>query len=569
MSFDSLTLRIVTDELHQTLIGGTIRHIEQANPTTFSLKIVQGRQTHWLTLSAHSVHARAHLIQKLHSGQKQSYFADFLLTHLKHGTITEIEQLGWDRILKITVQPVSDEPIQPPRKSIIAEFMGKHSNIILIDATDDRILECLKHIDETMSRYREVLPGETYTLPPQQDKLEPITIDKATLSDLFLSSDVTWKSLFNKVDGLSPTLAKEIIARAENTELWEAYQQIIHYFEPKLAEPQLLMDGNEPVAATPVPLHQFPDAVSESFDTMSEALTAYYDAITLQENTVSEKHTLIQALEKQRNLRKRKEKALSQDLEKAEKSEDYRIQGELILANLHKITRGQKQVELQNYYSPDLETLTISLNPEQTPSDNAQAYFKKYTKAKRGYSQIQQRIAELEAEQAVLNTYQAKMESADTLDALRRLHAEFIDNGYLKKQIRGKQKQEVSDGPFRKYTSTNGFHIYVGRNSQSNDMLLRQIAKPRDMWLHAKQIHGSHVIIRNPENRPDIPMPTLLQAAQLAAFYSKAHHSSYVPVDYTWARYVVKRKGNVAGYVHYTHEKTLYVEPATPSTKNN
>ena len=122
------------------------------------------------------------------------------------------------------------KPIQPPRKSIIAEFMGKHSNIIFIDATDDRILECLKHIDETMSRYREVLPGETYTLPPQQDKLEPITIDKATLSDLFLSSDVTWKSLFNKVDGLSPTLAKEIIARAENTELWEAYQQIIHYF---------------------------------------------------------------------------------------------------------------------------------------------------------------------------------------------------------------------------------------------------------------------------------------------------------------------------------------------------
>ena len=174
------------------------------------------------------------------------------------------------------------------------------------------------------------------------------------------------------------------------------------------------MDGNEPVAATPVPLHQFPDAVSESFNTMSEALTAYYDAITLQENTVSEKHTLIQALEKQRNLLKRKEKALSQDLEKAEKSEDYRIQGELILANLHKITRGQKQVELQNYYSPDLETLTISLNPEQTPSDNAQAYFKRYTKAKRGYSQIQQRIAELEAEQTVLNTYQAKVESADT-----------------------------------------------------------------------------------------------------------------------------------------------------------
>jgi predicted ribosome quality control (RQC) complex YloA/Tae2 family protein len=568
MSFDSLTLHHVTHELHQTLLGGTIRHIEQANPTTFSFKIGQGAQTHWFTLSAHSVHARAHLIQKPPPGQKQSYFADFLSTHLKHGTITEIEQLGWDRILKITVQPKSDEPIQPPRKAIIAEFMGKHSNIILIDTTDDRILECLKHIDETMSRYREVLPGETYTLPPQQEKLDPLALDKAVFSDLFLTSDVTWKSLFNKIDGLSPTLTREIIARAEKTGLWEAYQQVIAYFDPNHASPQLIMDGEDPIAASPITLYQFPNATSHPFDTMSEALTAYYDAITLKETKASEKHTLRQALEKQKNLLQRKESALQEDLERAEKSEDYRIQGELILANLHKITRGQKQVELQNYYSPELKILTIPLNPELTPSDNAQTFFKKYTKAKRGYSQIQQRLAELEAEQEVLRSYESKVESVDTLEALSRIHAEFIGNGYLKTQQQGKQQQEKSEGPFRKYISTNGFHIYVGRNSQSNDLLLRQIAKPRDMWLHAKQIHGSHVIIRNPENRPDIPMPTLLQAAQLAAFYSKAHHSSYVPVDYTWARYVVKRKGNVAGYVHYTHEKTLYVEPAVPSSKN-
>ena len=569
MSFDSLTLHLVTHELRQALLGGTIRHIEQANPSAFSFKIGQGTDTHWLTVSAHAVHARAHLIQKPPPGQKQSYFADFLSTHLKHGAITEIEQLGWDRILKITVQPKSDEPILPPRKAIIAEFMGKHSNIILIDATDDRILECLKHIDETMSRYREVLPGETYSLPPQQEKLDPLTLDQDTFLEYFSTSDITWKSLFNKVDGLSPTLAKEIIARTERTELWEAYQQVITYFDPNHASPQLILDGEDPLAASPLSLHQFSDATTQPFDTMSEALTAYYDAITLKEKKVSEKHTLRQALEKQKKLLQRKEKGLYDDLERAEKSEDYRIQGELILANLHKIARGQKQVELQNYYSPDLETLTIPLNPEQTPSENAQTFFKKYTKAKRGYSQIQQRLAELEAEQEVLRSYESKVESADTLESLNHLHAEFVENGYLKTQQRNKHQQEKNEGPFRKYISTNGFHIYVGRNSQSNDLLLRQIAKPRDMWLHAKQIHGSHVIIRNPENRPDIPMPTLLQAAQLAAYYSKAHHSSYVPVDYTWARYVVKRKGNVAGYVHYTHEKTLYVEPAVPSSKKD
>ena len=568
MSFDSLALRIVTQELRESLIGGTIRHIEQANAHTFSFKISRAAETHWITLSAHSLHARIHLIGKPPLGQKQSYLADFLTTHLRGGTITGIEQLGWDRILKITVQPVSDEPIQPSPKALIAEMMGKHSNIILIDATDDRILESLKRIDETMSRHREILPGETYTLPPQQGKVDPLTLDKAAFTELLGGqAEVSWRQLFENIDGFSPTLAKEVIARAAAAELWDAYQQVITYFDPKHASPQLLIDDNEPIAVSALSLQQFPSAVPQDYDTMSDAFCAYYDAITLKESIASERQTLTQALKKQRGLLRRKAKALQADLERAEKADDYRIQGELILANLHTITRGQKHVELQNYYSPELEKMSISLNPEQTPSDNAQAYFKKYTKAKRGRSRIQQLISDLDADQETLQLYASQLESADTLEALQRLRAEFITNGYLKAPQSRKQKQEAGEGPFRRYTSTNGFQIYVGKNSQSNDLLLRQIAKPNDMWLHTKQIHGSHVIIRNPENRPDIPMPTLLQAAQLAAYYSKAHHASNVPVDYTWARYVVKRKGNVAGYVHYTREKTLYVEPAVPSSK--
>ena len=568
MSFDSLALRIVTQELRESLIGGTIRHIEQANAHAFSFKVGHGAETHWMTLSAHSVHARIHLIGKPPLGQKQSYLADFLTTHLRGGTITEIEQLGWDRILKITVQPVSDEPIQPSPKALIAEMMGKHSNIILIDATDDRILESLKRIDETMSRHREILPGETYTLPPQQGKVDPLALDNAAFMELIGGqAEVSWRQLFENIDGFSPTLAKEVVARAAETELWDAYQQVITYFDPKHASPQLLMDDNAPIAVSALSLLQFPRAVSQTFNTMSDAFCAYYDAITLKENIASEHRTLTQALKKQRGLLRRKAKALQADLESAEKADDYRIQGELILANLHTITRGQKHVELQNYYSPELEKMSISLNPEQSPSENAQSYFKKYTKAKRGRSRIQQLISDLDADQETLQLYASKLESADTLEALQRLRTEFIANGYLKAPQSRKQKQEAGEGPFRRYTSTNGFQMYVGKNSQSNDLLLRQIAKPSDMWLHAKQIHGSHVIIRNPENRPDIPMPTLLQAAQLAAYYSKAHHASNVPVDYTWARYVVKRKGNVAGYVHYTREKTLYVEPAVPSSK--
>ena len=567
MSYDSLALRVIAKELREAILGGTIRHIEQANAHTFSFKVGHAAETRWLTLSAHSVHARAHLIDKPLPAQKQSYLADFLTTHLRRGKITEIEQIGWDRILKITVQPVSDEPIQPSPKAVIAELMGKHSNIILIDASDDRILESLKRIDETVNRHREILPGETYTLPPQQGKVTPLIPDKETFAELFDGqSEVGWRELFSKIDGFSPTLAKEVVARAAETDLWDAYQQVIAYFDPANATPQLLMGGDEPIAASALPLHQYPNATAQAFDTMNDAIAAYYDAITLKERIISERNVLKQALKKQKNLLRRKAKALQNDLDRAEKSEDYRIQGELILANLHTMTRGQEQVELQNYYSPELEKLTITLNPEQTPSENAQAYFKKYTKAKRGYARIQQLISDLDADQETLQLYVSELESAKTLEDFQRLRGVFTENGYLKTPQNRKQKQQAGEGPFRRYTSTNGFQMYVGKNSQSNDLLLRQIAKPSDMWLHAKQIHGSHVIIRNPENRPDIPMPTLLQAAQLAAYYSKAHHASNVPVDYTWARYVVKRKGNVAGYVHYTREKTLYVEPAVPSS---
>ncbi|CAI8017101.1 Rqc2 homolog RqcH [Geodia barretti] len=246
-------------------------------------------------------------------------------------------------------------------------MMGKHSNIILIDATDDRILESLK----------------------------------------------------------TPTLAKEVVARAAETELWDAYQQVITYFDPKHVSPQLFTDGNEPIAVSALPLQQFPNATSQAFDTMSDAFCAYYDAITLKEHIASEHRTLTQALKKQKGILRRKAKALQTDLERAEKSDDYRIQGELILANLHTITRGQTQVELQNYYSPELEKLTIHLNPEQTPSDNAQAYFKKYTKAKRGRSRIQQLISDLDADQETLQLYTSKLESADTLEALQRLRAEL------------------------------------------------------------------------------------------------------------------------------------------------
>ena len=586
MSFDSLALHLVTDELHHTILNGTIRHIEQLNSHSIVLKITQSTQTHFLLISTHSIHARAHLIERPPKGQSRSHFADFLIKHVMRGQITAVEQVGLDRVLKLTIEPTSDI-LETSPKSIIAEFMGKHGNIILVDEASGNILESIKHIDETMSRYREVLPGLPYTPPPQQDKWHPLKLDQETFVSLVENREVSWRFLFNQIDGLSPTLAKEIIARAgdqsASANLWEAYQQVMAYFQTARSSPQVLIESDDSpkqsqseksandhtyledkdkvVAVSALKLAQFPNTESRFFETMSEALSAYYDAVIRDETMQSERNALRQVLDKMSAALERKQVSLRQDLANAEQAEDYRIKGELLTANLHQVERGQAVIEVQNYYSPDLSELSIELNPQLNPSDNAQQYFKRYTKAKRGVSVIHRLIADNEAEQEVSNAYVSEVEAAKGLKELRAIQSEFVKKGWIKDTKR-QSKQSESAGAFRKYTSPDGFQIYVGRNSKENDLLLRRIASSRDMWLHAKQIHGSHVVIRNPENKPGIPMPTLLKAAQIAALFSKAQHASYVPVDYTWFRYVVKPKGTASGFVTYTHEKTLYVEPS-------
>ena len=581
MSFDSLALHLVTDELRDTILNGTIRHIEQLNPHSIVLKISQSTKTHFLLISTHSIHARAHLIERQPKGQSRSHFADFLMKHIIRGQITAVEQVGLDRIIKLTITPTADV-LEASPKSIIAELMGKYSNIILIDEASGNILESIKHIDETMSRYREVLPGLPYTPPPQPDKWHPLKLDRDTFVSLVENREVGWRFLFNQIDGLSPTLAKEIIARAGDPstppQLWEAYQQIVSCFQPSHSRPQVLIEasgsvkqsqsesnnlaeGDKVVAVSALKLSQFPNTESQFFQTMSEALSAYYDAVTRDEAMQSERNALRQILNKMTAALERKQVSLRHDLVNAEQAEDYRIKGELLTANLHHVERGQTVIEVQNYYAPDLSVLPIELDPQLSPSENAQQYFKRYTKAKRGVSVIHRLIADNEAEQEALQAYVSEVEEVKGLKKLRAIQSEFVKKDWIKGTKR-QSKQSESAGAFRKYTSPDGFQIYVGRNSKENDLLLRRIASSRDMWLHAKQIHGSHVIIRNPENKPGIPMPTLLKAAQIAAFFSKAQHASYVPVDYTWFRYVVKPKGTASGFVTYTHEKTLYVEPS-------
>ena len=589
MSFDSLALRAIISELNTEILNGQIRHVEQINPLEIVLKISKNEKDHYFLLSAHAEHFRIHLIDRLPRSEKNRNFrfATVLSKHLMYGEISKIKQIGYDRIMKIRIEPGKSVIEKTPR-ILVGEFMGKHSNIILVDEGTEKILESIKHIDDTMSGYRQVLPGLDYELPPQQDKIDLYDVTEDTLKTLIKkSAKKSWKTLFENIDGLSPTLAKEIVARAESDEsdyseslqdrstpgakqvsrlqrLWLAFEEVRRYFEPENQKPQVLVDKDSKVLAPSVMrLCQFSDAHSLQFDTFSEALSHYYQTVIREEKKSREKNALRQALEKQRENIEKKLATLSEKLENAENAERYKQLGELLTANLYRIKRGQSKVEVENYYDPELKKITIELDPRISPSANAQKMFKIYKKAKRGQEIISRLIAENKDLLNVISEYETKVQEAEHISELEQIREQVEKQDWIKKKKQKRKRYDDKEqSAFLKFTSPDGFQLYVGRNSKENDLIIRRIATKYDMWLHAKQIAGSHVLVRNLERKPGIPMPTLLFAAKLAAYYSKAKHSTTVPVDYTWAKYVNKPKGSDPGFVTYTHEKTLFVKPA-------
>ncbi len=549
------------------------------NADTISLKIssnlkrigrLASTSNHHLLISAHAVHARTHVLAERPVSQKQSHFAEFLFRHLSRGEITSIEQVGWDRIIKITVQPYNEFlPVSP--KTLIVELMGKHSNIVLVDQANGQILECIKHIDHSMSRVRTVEPGALYQLPPQFEKADPLSLDFQKWTTIFANSNPSWQELMEVIDGISPIIAKEILHRAirqvdgcklVDTDLeiiWTAFDQVRSEWSRAKIEPQIISNGKKTFVSI-IALQQLDRATYQLFDTISEALSAHYKNIEQRERKRRESQALLQAVKRRRQSVERKLYQLWDDRENAENSDIFRKKGELLKANLHQIKPGQNEVEVIDYYDPDLKMLKLKLNPELSPTQNTQRLFKLYNKAKRGKLVIQQLIADNEAELEAIGYYQIEVESAETAEELLSIRTQLARKGWISDKQKFKKRRQANT--FRRYTSPEGFQIYVGRNSVENDLLLRRVAKSDDMWLHARQINGSHVIIRNPERKPGIPMPTLLMAAQLAASNCKAKHSSYVPIDYTWFKHVTKRRG--VGFVHYTHQKTLNVEPKSP-----
>ena len=583
MSYDGFVTRCVAEELGRKLVNGKIDKVYQPEKDEIILGIRTFGESYRLLLSASASNARVHLTNvKRENPMTPPMFCMLLRKHLVGATIVNISQCGFDRILKIDVR-TRDELGDICTRSLITEIMGRHSNIILVDESD-KITDSAKHIDFTVSAVRQILPGLKYENPPQQDKTDA---DKLSLEKLMekiesLPEDALLdKFLVSEFTGMSPLLAREIVYRfCKNTRLVAAEADSAAFsvhtadFLKRLCEdkflPSLVIDKNEkrPTAFSCVRLTQYENAAEEEgYDSISEVVDLYYERRSLREH-MNQKGAALSKLVS--NNIERCEKKLvmhRENLKKAADREKLKMYGDLITANIYRIKYGDTSVEADNFYSETCEKVTIPLKADLSPSQNAQRYYKRYNKAKTTEKYAKEQIKAAEEEKFYLESVADALENIETIAELNEIKQELADGGYTTNRADGRKKKNSKKAERKnasapmKFISSDGYEILVGRNNRQNDELTLRMAYSTDIWFHTKQIPGSHTIVRT-NGTGTAPDTTLMQAARLAAYYSKARNSSQVPVDYTAVKNVKKPNGAKPGMVIYDHYNTVYVLPS-------
>lgn len=583
MALDGIVTRAIVHEL-QSCQGARINKIYQPNDRDIVLHMRTKQGNAKLLLSANPTYPRVHLTQETFVNPAEApMFCMVLRKHCESGIIEDIQQVGMERIIHITIRQ-RDELGDISSKKIIIELMGRHSNIILLDPASGTILDGIHHVTPSISSYRVVMPGFSYTNPPEQHKLNPLETGQEAFREACLMSEeqaVPW--LVGTFSGLSPLAAQEITHRTgahasaeEETEkdcgsLWSTFDEIMELVRSHQYTPVTGLNGKGKSVFSVIPLSLLAGEAA-TYDSVSQCLEDYYGD-KAQRDTVRQKVSdLLRFLQNERTKNIKKLNNLNADLEEAGDADRYRIYGELLFASLHQIQKGDREAKLTNFYDEDQASVTIPLDPLLTPSDNAQRYFKKYNKYKNSLAVIDEQLIKTREEIDYIENLLQQLSHA-SLNDIDEIRDELIQQGYLRDRNRKAKKKKKNDKPtLHVYTSSEGVELYVGKNNLQNEYVTNRLASSNDTWLHTKDIPGSHVVIRS----SDYGDATLQEAAQLAAYYSQAKESSSVPVDYTLIRHVRKPNGAKPGFVIYDNQKTLFVTPneqqikALPnSVKNN
>jgi predicted ribosome quality control (RQC) complex YloA/Tae2 family protein len=578
MALDGVLLNCILAELEDKIIGGRIDRVYQPERDEIHIGIRQNNRDRKLLISASPNYPRIHITKTQKSNPiTPPVFCMVLRKHLIGGRIIGIEQPDFERILILSVE-ARDELGDLSTKRLIVEIMGRHSNIILVDDRDI-IIDSIKRIGEGISRLRQVLPGSTYNFPPSQNKHNPLIQDEITLKSILgisLDSKRAARMIFDSFTGISKVTAQEIVYRAKIEGIIGQSSTVDSYLEDGLFHsfitffedvkrmdyrPTIMKDeSGRPLDIFPFLFYQFPVEFQEHYNSVSIALDTFFETRDRVERIRQRTSHIFKVLNTNLSRVQKKRGILLDEYEKAKNADRYKLFGELITANLYQIPEGMDKVELVNYYDPNGQSIEIILDKRKTSSQNAQDYYKKYNKAKTALAMIIKQLKDAEDEIQYLETLLGNLEKCTEEIEIQEMQQELAEEGYIKLRSKRKQpKRSVKSKPYH-FISSDGFDIYVGKNNTQNDRLTLRTAEPNDLWLHTKEIPGSHVVIKSRGER--IPNTTLLEAGILAAYYSKANDSSNVPVDYCPSKNVRKPSGAKPGMVIYDNYKTMFVTPS-------
>jgi predicted ribosome quality control (RQC) complex YloA/Tae2 family protein len=485
-------------------------------------------------------------------------FCMLLRKHLEGYTIENIYQYELDRMIIFEVKG-RNELGDVSQKQLIIEIMGRHSNIVLVDKERNMILDSIKHVSHAVNSYRAILPGQEYKAPPAQEKNDPF---KATEDDIRKNIDFNAGKLDRQLvahfSGVSPLVAKEAVYRAglaNSTTLPKAFLKIIQEISEQKYAATIKQDGNKEVFYMLSLEHL--SGNQRTFSSLSEMLDRYYFGKAERDRVKQKSQDVERFITNEIEKNSKKIGKLERTLKDTERGEQYQLFGELLTANLYQMKKGMKEIEVVNYYDEEQSMVTIPLDPLKNPSDNAQKYFSRYQKSKNAVGVVQEQIEKTKLELAYFEALHQQLQSASPRD-IEEIREELQEEGYIRqKKKKGMKKPANAKPQLETYYATDGDLIFVGKNNKQNDYLTNKFARRDEIWLHTKDIPGSHVVIRNESPSEK----TIKEAAVLAAFFSKAKQSSSVPVDFTQVRHVKKPNGSKPGFVIYDQQQTVYITP--------
>lgn len=557
MAFDGFFTHAVVHELDQTLATGRVAKVNQPYPAELIMTIRAHRHNYSLLLSANPTYPRMQITQIAYQNPAvPSNFAMTMRKYLEGAILESIEQVDNDRIIKMNFK-TRDELGDQQRLVLVIEIMARHSNVSLVNEKNHKIIDTIKHVGSDQNRVRLLLPGATFVMPPKQDKVNPY-LPNQIYTDLVrkdLDENELAKQLQARYQGLGRQSAQELARELQaSSDLPTTYHTFLKQFENP--DPVIYDDNNGKRQFAAFLPSNIKEEQLTHYDTLSVMLDAFYAQKAERDRSKELAGQVLKVLHNELKKDRRKVKKLKQQLEDAAKADYYRIRGEILTTYLGKLTAGMTEIALPNFYD-DNKPLKIKLDPELSPSRNAQKYFTKYDKLKTSVDYVKEQLKLANDEINYLANIESQIDLASPAD-IQEIRLELQQQGYIKqKRQKSKKRRKVRVSKPEEFHTSNGTTVLVGKNNLQNDRLSFKIANKNDIWLHVKDIPGSHVIIRDSD--PD--EQTLLEAAQLAAYFSKGRNSDNVPVDYLPAKRLHKPNGAKPGFVTFTGQKTLYVTP--------